>query len=158
MVTKALELAQWGSDLIVDFTANTVTYSRGFTTFNTNVTDKLLSPGGSAFVGTVATGSTNGAIIERGSNANGAYTKFADGTMVCWHTVTTSTSAVVTWTYPATFTSGSPKVYATLESATAARFATFSLPQTTSVDISGWNDAGGRAANNVNVLAVGRWY
>jgi hypothetical protein len=44
---------------------------------------KLLSPGGAAFVGTVATGSTNGAIIERGSNANGEYVKFADGTMIC---------------------------------------------------------------------------
>lgn len=43
----------------------------------------LLSPGGSAFVGTVATGSTNGAIIERGSNANGEFVKYADGTMIC---------------------------------------------------------------------------
>lgn len=25
-----------------------------------------------------------GAIIERGSNANGEYVKFADGTMICW--------------------------------------------------------------------------
>ena len=43
---------------------------------------KLLSPNGSAFVGTVSN-SGNGAIIERGSNANGEYVKYADGTMIC---------------------------------------------------------------------------
>lgn len=40
----------------------------------------------SAAVGTVSQtgGIPTGAIIERGSNANGEFTKFADGTMLCW--------------------------------------------------------------------------
>ncbi|QWZ63568.1 phage tail protein [Aeromonas sp. FDAARGOS 1417] len=33
-------------------------------------------------------GIPTGAIIERGSNANGEYIKFADGTMICWRTYT----------------------------------------------------------------------
>lgn len=37
-------------------------------------------------VGTVAQagGVPTGAVIERGTNSNGSYTKFADGTMICW--------------------------------------------------------------------------
>lgn len=31
---------------------------------------------------------TSGAVIERGSNANGEYVKYADGTMICWITKT----------------------------------------------------------------------
>ncbi|WP_275223148.1 hypothetical protein, partial [Citrobacter freundii] len=39
-------------------------------------------------VGTVSQsgGVPTGAIIERGSNSNGEYTKFADGTLICWFT------------------------------------------------------------------------
>ena len=33
-----------------------------------------------------------GAIIERGSNANGEYVRFADGTQICWGTGTTNVS------------------------------------------------------------------
>jgi hypothetical protein len=53
-----------------------------------NSEGKLLSPGGTAFVGTVATGSTRGAIIERGSNANGEFVRYADGTQIVWGTTT----------------------------------------------------------------------
>lgn len=62
-------------------------------------------------------GVPTGAIIERGSNANGTYVKYADGTLICAFTrtlsgisVTTTPYAVTSWTFPATF-SGSP-VYA----------------------------------------------
>jgi hypothetical protein len=68
---------------------------------------KLLSPGGAAFVGTVATGATNGAIIQRGSNANGDFVRYADGTMICTGVITESrsTTGVVqtNWTMPSTF-------------------------------------------------------
>jgi hypothetical protein len=68
---------------------------------------KLLSPGGAAFVGTVATGATNGAIIQRGSNANGDFVRYADGTMICTNVITESRSATgvvqTNWTMPSTF-------------------------------------------------------
>lgn len=41
-------------------------------------------------LGTVSqsVGVPTGAIIERGSNANGEYVRYADGTQICWRTVT----------------------------------------------------------------------
>jgi len=64
-------------------------------------------------VGTVAAGGS-GAIIETGSNANGTYTKFADGTMIAAHSkpagsnINTAfgnifTTASATWNFPVTF-------------------------------------------------------
>jgi len=64
-------------------------------------------------VGTVAADGS-GAIIETGSNANGTYTKFADGTMIAAHSkpagsnINTAfgnifTTASATWNFPVTF-------------------------------------------------------
>lgn len=54
-------------------------------------------------VGTVSesAGVPTGAVIERGSNANGEYTKWADGTMICTGAVPASATGTVT--YAATF-------------------------------------------------------
>lgn len=69
----------------------------------------------SNILGTVSQsgGVPTGAIIERGSNANGSYVRFADGTQICTHafsqdsTVTTTMGSVFygtnSWTFPATF-------------------------------------------------------
>lgn len=75
-------------------------------------------------VGTVSfSGSdVNGALIEAGSNSNGSYVRFADGTQICWHTLNlglitangsgtrddpyrTNTTTPAAWTYPAAFAS-----------------------------------------------------
>ncbi|WP_054915182.1 MULTISPECIES: hypothetical protein [Pseudomonas] len=64
-------------------------------------------------VGTVS--AVGGAIIERGSNANGDYTKFADGTLEGWITSSNSQSIPnnsgieISVTYPATFV-GTPTI------------------------------------------------
>ena len=67
-------------------------------------------------VGTVGwdTGPT-GAVIETGSNANGRYTRFADGMQICTHELTPGDpteavgsmfwGAVANWTFPAAFAS-----------------------------------------------------
>lgn len=52
-----------------------------------------------------------GSIIEQGSNANGRYTKFADGTMICtcaiisttWNIDPGTTASLGAWTFPAVF-------------------------------------------------------
>lgn len=46
-------------------------------------------------------------ITESGSNENGSYIKFDDGTMICYKLLTISTLGVSsgTWTFPATFVS-----------------------------------------------------
>ncbi len=52
-----------------------------------------------------AGGTPTGAVIERGSNANGEYVRFADGTQICTRSVShdLSVSTSQDWTYPATF-------------------------------------------------------
>ncbi|HGE6805657.1 TPA: hypothetical protein ACGCA3_006258, partial [Pseudomonas aeruginosa] len=65
-----------------------------------------------------SSGVPTGAVIDRGSNANGEYVRFADGTQVCWAeralTVTTAAAGSIhvdgapangLWAYPATFSS-----------------------------------------------------
>ncbi len=66
-----------------------------------------------SILGTVSMsgGVPTGAIIERGSNANGEYVRFADGTQICWKygitlTQISSTHISTTWTFPAAFTPG----------------------------------------------------
>jgi hypothetical protein len=62
-------------------------------------------------LGTVSqsSGVPTGAVIERGSNVNGEYIRFADGTQICWKdaiissSVAADTYSEVTWTYPALF-------------------------------------------------------
>ena len=56
-------------------------------------------------VGTASesSGTPTGAIIEKGSNANGNYTKFADGTMICGFYKGSSSTGATTWTFPAAF-------------------------------------------------------
>ena len=65
-------------------------------------------------------GQTNGIrgvdIVESGSNSNGNWIKYADGTMICWHTlnkeitinnpwgVLYESSEYFSWTFPQTFT------------------------------------------------------
>lgn len=52
--------------------------------------------------------------IESGSNANGSYVKYPDGTMICYiDSVFTGTFTVETWTYPIAFVS-IPSVQATV--------------------------------------------
>ncbi len=60
-------------------------------------------------------GVPTGAIFEQGSNANGEYIKFADGTLECWGTAVqpaNSNGAAVTFTFPSTFVRTVPVVTA----------------------------------------------
>lgn len=63
-------------------------------------------------VGTVSQsgGVPTGAIVERGSNANGEYVRFANGTQFCWGEAllpeqALSTNITAPWTFPAAFVS-----------------------------------------------------
>ena len=78
-------------------------------------------------IGTVSQsgGDPTGAVIERGSNSNGEFVRFADGTQICWHRVSgidvtdfgsgtysdPYRSGKVNWTYPASF-SATPELTA----------------------------------------------
>lgn len=77
-------------------------------------------------LGTVSesAGVPTGAVIERGSNANGEYVKFADGTMICTHrldlTYNSGNDLRTVWTFPAVFAS-TPSTLAMLQSNSANR-------------------------------------
>lgn len=121
-------------------------------------------------------GVPTGAVIERGSNANGDYVRLADGTQICWATIAmdyVSTSLLTTdWTYAAAF-SGYPNVSVTPmdyrdSAAPAGSTWNGSEPVTPFVRTSGVTTAKfyARQASNwatgdkmaVHVQAIGRWY
>ncbi len=75
--------------------------------------DRLIRAGDGYVKGTIlgpvsqSGGVPTGAVIERGSNANGDYVRYADGTQICTHTITLSYNAAARvnthWSYPAAF-------------------------------------------------------
>lgn len=78
---------------------------------NGNDTGTAAKLASAAIVGIVSQsgGQSTGAIIERGSNANGNYVKFADGTMICTVsaqavTFSNPSNLLYVWTYPVQFT------------------------------------------------------
>lgn len=116
-------------------------------------------------VGSVA----SGAIIETGTNANGTYTKFADGTMISISTVALTggttvavgaifrSTSVLAVTFPATFIAA-PHCYATPNTA-QIRWTAPSAAGATTVNysflvVSALNNADN---DTVRVTAIGRW-
>lgn len=125
-----------------------------------------------SILGTVSQsgGVPTGAIIETGLNANGRYTKYADGTLVCTQSsgvsFANSSNLNLTWTYPFVF-SVAPNVFANTATAnlvvtkaitcvgaynintTTASVGIFSLGQFVAGDVTG---------ELVNIQAIGRWF
>ncbi|NDW31886.1 hypothetical protein [Salipiger sp. PrR007] len=107
--------------------------------------------------------------VERGRNANGEYTKLADGTLICTaQAFSTSASADVTWTYPHQFaypaSPGRPAVGGTV-SATAGTACFLSVGGitgpggfATSVSIRAVDVSGARQALDASLIAIGLWY
>ena len=106
-----------------------------------------------------AAGLPTGSVIERGSNANGEYARFADGTQICTHGLSTSASANTIWTFPAAFAAGprlipNPNTVA----AGAAIFGNTAGITTTTANFNAWNVSGARVAIGCNLTAIGRWF
>lgn len=128
-------------------------------------------------------GVPTGAVVEHGSNANGQYTRFADGTQICWHVIDLGSivaegagtfadpyRAVATnWNFPAVFVAGQiPTVQATGGCPAA------SVSATRRVSVSSIRNADRMRAYQIQVtrlsgdatvdsttvrlLAVGRWF
>lgn len=121
-------------------------------------------------LGTVSqsAGVPTGAVIERGSNANGSYVRFADGTQICWQTQTiTATiatayfggfrSSTTTWTFPAEF-SVAPVVNGSFANFTSMP----ALIGTVSATSAGWAASAvasqASATRDVLLFAIGRWF
>lgn len=128
-----------------------------------------------AMVGAVSQtrGAPTGAIIERGSNSNGEYIKFADGTLICWFTRTVESitsnpsggttnlyfSSEVGLTFPATFVGTTPTV---TPSASLSSGGTSSWPSVRGRSLTGTSLAliGNvqNAAAYLGYTAIGRWF
>ena len=111
-------------------------------------------------------GVPTGAIIERGSNANGEYVKFADGFMFCTHEAVSQdcttadggvfrSSAAGSWTYPASF--AEPPFVGGAVSGTTIRWVTCNAAST----LAAFRQFSGQSSSTVlatRLFAVGRWY
>jgi hypothetical protein len=97
--------------------------------------------------------------ITRGSNTDGEYTRYPDGTQVCWHTLTPSAAAGTVWTFPISFSS-IPNVQGNgIAVAGQIRVAQVaSTPSTTSVTFNVVDQTGARTTNNAMLMATGRWF
>lgn len=98
---------------------------------------------------------------ERGSNANGEYVKFADGTQVCTGRSSSSDTADVPWVFPAAFISASQiglSISAITSNVTPiVSYAQASL-SVTGVDYRAYSPAGSRLLIGVSMTAIGRWF
>ncbi len=125
---------------------------------------------GVGVVGTVAHDGTqsSGAIIEAGSNANGTYTKFADGTMICVSQAFSSDSSTavgsifrspseVSWTFPVAFISTTGLIVT--PSVTANVLTHWVSSRAIDAATGGYSiwSAVSQTARGVRLQAVGRW-
>ncbi len=101
-------------------------------------------------------GQPTGAVIERGSSANGEFVRFADGTQICWHVVTSSSSAAVSWAYPAAFV-GPVVVQVTPSWEGGACLAGTESATATAASFSVRNLSGTRIARGCALTRIGRW-
>ena len=107
---------------------------------------------GTAALANILGSMASGAIIGRGSNSNGEYTKWADGTMICWVRFTGYTAGQRTGNWPASFTT-SPSVSGSVQPSVALdyQWMTWGTP-------GAWGFWPASSFNNiVSIIAVGRW-
>lgn len=131
---------------------------------------QLKSAALSDIVGVVAQtgGVATGAVMESGSNSNGSFIRFADGTQICWFTSSTVTSISVAsgtfrrsgstvMTYPAAFTSN-PDVTALTLSVPAAEvsFGTVAVVGLTTATLIALS--GATSSCYLGFTAIGRWF
>lgn len=99
-----------------------------------------------------------GSVADSTSGTNGRVLRHQDGTQTCWHTLTTLTTADVTWTFPQPFASATGLVVtATPSGTTGVLIPRHAAKGTASVGLSVVNGSGTRVAASLDVIAVGRW-
>jgi hypothetical protein len=102
-------------------------------------------------------GVPTGGLIERGSNANGEYVRFADGTQICTRTITLSSGAGTAWTFPAGFIAA-PVVGGSTVATVSSSVQQDSAASTTAVTLSARDKTDARRADSATLIAIGRWF
>lgn len=108
-------------------------------------------------------------ISESGSNSNGYYVRFADGTQICWHTKYTTNlidtphgnvyySGSDIWTFPASFKIP-PKFFSNVESAAGYSWAGLGADavSTTSASFAVFSPVKSYANAFVSLMSIGNW-
>lgn len=106
--------------------------------------------------------------IERGANANGEYTRFADGTQLCFGTLSFSigsnqasgavfVSDELYWTYPATFVTAPESVSGGVLAA-SSQWVNARPTSTTQALVRIFGTVSNGSSRSVRVLAIGRWF
>jgi hypothetical protein len=131
---------------------------------------KILASQGTNWVGTVAESATS-SVIEEGSNANGNFTKFADGTMICYTTksITHSTLAnntytLLSYTLPISFV-GTPTCIVSGAYSTSGTLSIQRAVEIHNHDGFSWGSvwfyktgSTTTQASRISLTAIGRWY
>ncbi|NVO57741.1 DUF2793 domain-containing protein [Rhodobacteraceae bacterium B1Z28] len=110
-------------------------------------------------------GTPTGAVIERGSNSNGDYVRFADGTQICTVTLGAVTCTVsegalfasssMTWDFPLTFASP-PSISGS--GGAIERFTGFDSPTVSQVAYKVLSSVSDTASLSPTATAIGRWF
>jgi len=110
-------------------------------------------------LGTVSqtAGVPTGSLIETGSNANGFFTRFASGLLICRHILAASAGAAVTWTFPSVF-SVAPQVIGTPRGTAVSALILDAAAGTTSVTFSTRDAASARRADTCELVGIGAWF
>lgn len=134
-------------------------YVRSRSTGSWNDWDLLYSNANILGTVTEVAGVPTGAIIESGSNANGEYTKYANGTLICLgRQFGTASAAATVWTYPHAFDT-SPAVVPCCTSGATLRLMTTGSRGPTTVDIHSFDPAGLDTVSPAgDLIAIGNWY
>ena len=105
-------------------------------------------------------GVPTGAIIQQGSNSNGEFVRFADGTQICWVSdFSVSDSGAPSWTYPAGFAAQPRAVAGMMQSGTTpVVLAAGANIGPSSTVVRAWGLSGARVTESASLLAVGRWF
>jgi hypothetical protein len=132
--------------------------------------DYGFSPGNLLGTVTQSGGTPTGAVIERGSNTNGAYVRFADGTQICTHTLSipsaqdgTGVTGIWrsdgdTWTFPAAF-SEPPTVTGTgRDNLSWVMVANTGVTTVDSGPLRVASFVERTSSFNITVAAIGRWF
>jgi len=106
-----------------------------------------------------SSGQPTGAIIERGTSADGDYVRFADGTQICTRRFDIDATSHI-WTFPAIFAAPETiSLQALPRHSGAARIVTETGDPTASgVSFGIWDATGAAAAAGLHVTATGRWF
>ena len=129
---------------------------------------------GNAAVGTVSesSGTPTGDIVERGSNANGEFVKFADGTLICTFKSDTVASFTINGSYgslyqgvknftlPATYTDTNYAVSCRVTYGAGASWSQGYANTTSTVTLQAWDIVSRDGSTNAKVayLTIGKWY